>query len=137
MEIMTNSSFQKPVIHKKVGGLNNIISTDSSISVKWNTGCAIPNEGCPVGISELLTLPQRVVTDDWNRFCSKVRNLLVVLGQLNDKIEEEISALMRCGDLGCKKDNLCRELGGVFKSVGYYDHLIKLPMFFSMKMAFN
>jgi hypothetical protein len=82
-----------------------------------------------------------------------VRNLLAVLGQLNERIEEEISALVRCGDLGCKKGNLVRELGQVFQSVGYntiwlpgemnfdsladYAQLIKLPMFISMKMAFN
>ena len=153
MEIMTNSSFQMPVIHKKAGELNNNISTGYSVAVKWNHGCAIPNEGCPLGISELLTLPHRVVTDDWNCFCSNVRNLLAVLGQLNERIEEEISALVRCGDLGCIKGNLFRELGRVFQSVGYntiwlpgemnfdslayYAHLIKLPMFISMKMAFN
>ena len=46
-----------------------------------------------------------------------MRNLLAVLGQLNERIEEEISALVRCGDLGCIKGNLFRKLGRVFQSL--------------------
>jgi hypothetical protein len=66
MEIMTSSSFQKPIIHKKVG-LQKIYlmkSNVSSVDVKWNTGCAIPIIGCPVGISDLRTIPHKV--EDWS-----------------------------------------------------------------------
>jgi hypothetical protein len=62
MEIMMNSSFQKPFIHQKVGvkrkHLKKVIS--SLIDVKWTHGCAIPKVGCPEGINHLLTLPNRV-----------------------------------------------------------------------------
>ncbi len=77
----------------------------------------------------------------------------MVLGQFNDTVEDELSVLMTHGDLGCMKDNLVRELYRVFQAVGYhtfmlpcemdyatlayYAHLVKLPMFVSMKMIFN
>jgi hypothetical protein len=58
MEIMMNSSLQKPFIHQKVGvkrkHLKNMIS--SSIVVKWKNGRAIPKVGCPEGINNLLIL---------------------------------------------------------------------------------
>ena len=118
MEIMTNLSFQKPFIHQKVSGSN--MHTGYSIEVKWNTGCAIRNIGCPLGINELMTLPQRVVTNDWNCFFGNVRNLLAVLGQCNDVIENKLSALMMSGNLGCNKGNLIRELGQVIQAAGYH-----------------
>jgi hypothetical protein len=98
MEIMTNSSFQKPIIHKKVGvkKINLTKSNVSSVEVKWNTGCAIPKIGCPVGISDLITLPHKVETAQWNCFHGNVRNLLVVLSHSNDRIEEGLSSLTRC-----------------------------------------
>ena len=62
MEIMTNSSFQTPIIHKRVGQkkINLNKSNVFSVYVKWNTGCAIPKIGCPVGISDLRTLHHKV-----------------------------------------------------------------------------
>ena len=155
MEIMTNSSFQKPIIHKKVGlkKINQNKSNVSSVDVKWNTGCAIPKTGCPVGISDLIILPHKVETAQWNCFRGNVRNLLAVLSQSNDGIEEGLSLLTRRGDLGSWKGNLVRELSMVFQDVGYhtfllpnemdfenlsyYAHLMKLPMVVSMKMSFN
>jgi hypothetical protein len=121
--------------------------------VKWNTGCAIPKIGCPVGISDLITLPHKVETAQWNCFRGNVRNLLAVLSQSNDHIEEGLSSLTRSGDLGSWKGNLVHELSAVFQDVGYhtfllpndmdfenlsyYAHLIKLPMVVSIKMSFN
>ena len=155
MEIMTNSSFQKPIIHKKVGlkKINQNKSNVSSVDVKWNTGCAIPKTGCPVGISDLIILPHKVETAQWNCFRGNVRNLLAVLNQSNDGIEKGLSSLTRRGDLGSWKGNLVRELSMVFQDVGYhtfllpnemdfenlsyYAHLMKLPMVVSMKMSFN
>lgn len=52
-----------------------------------------------MGINDLITLPHRVDTDHWDCFHGKVRNLLVVLGQ-NNRIEGELSAFTRCGDVG-------------------------------------
>ena len=62
MEIMTNSSFQKPTIHKKSRSekINLSKSNVSSIDLKWNTGCAPPKIGCPLGISDLRSLPHKV-----------------------------------------------------------------------------
>jgi hypothetical protein len=155
MEIMTNSSFQKPIIHKKVGlkKINQNKSNVSSVDVKWNTGCAIPRIRCPVGISDLIILPHKIETAQWNCFRGNVRNLLAVLSQSNDGIEEGLSSLTRHGDLGSWKGNLVRELLRVFQDVGYhtfslpnemdfenlsyYVHLMKLPMVVSMKMSFN
>ena len=72
----------------------------------------------------------------------------MVLGQSNDRIEDNLSALISHGDLGCMKGNLVWELCRVFQAVGYhtfmlpcemdyatlayYAHLVKLPMFVSM-----
>ena len=83
----------------------------------------------------------------------KCKKSFVVLGQSNDRIEDNLSALISHGDLGCMKGNLVWEMNRVFQAVGYhtfmlpcemgydtlahYSHLMKLPMFISMKMAFN
>ena len=47
---MTNSSFQKPIIHihqkvsaKRKEHKNSIVAL---VEVKWNTGCGIPEVGC-------------------------------------------------------------------------------------------
>ena len=132
MEIMTNSSFQKPIIHKKVGlkKINQNKSNVSSVDVKWNTGCAIPKTGCPVGISDLIILPHKVETAQWNCFRGNVRNLLAVLSQSNDGIEEGLSSLTRRGDLGSWKGNLVRELSMVFQDVGYHTFLLPNEMDF-------
>ena len=155
MEIMTNSSFQKPIIHKKVGlkKINLNKSNVSSVDVKWNTGCAIPKIGCTVGISDLITLPHKAETAQWNCFCGNVRNLLAVLSQSNDRIEGGLSSLTRRRDLGSWKGNLVHELSMMFQDVGYhtfllpneidfknlsyYAHLMKLQMVASMKISFN
>jgi hypothetical protein len=119
MEIMTNSSFQKTIIHKNVGQtkvhLNK--STVSSIDVKWNTGCAIPKIECPVGMSDLMTLPHKVETAQLNCFHGNVRNDMAVLSQSNDHIEEGLTSLTRSGDLGSWKGNLLRKLSMVFQDV--------------------
>ena len=76
-----------------------------------------------------------------------------MLGQSNDRIEDNLSVLISHGDLGCMKANLVPEFHRVFQVAGYhtfmlpcevdydtlayYAHLMKLPMFISMKMAFN
>ena len=155
MEIMTNSSFQKPFIHQKVGvkrkHLKKVIS--SSIDVKWKNGCAIPKVGCPEGINDLLTLPNRVETDQWNCFHGNVRNLLAVLGQLDDKLDKELFKLTQIGDFGCMKGDIVQELCVVFQAAGYhtfvlpremdfeklsyYTHLMKLPILVSVQMSFN
>ena len=155
MEIMTNSSFQKPFIHQKVGvkrkHLKKVIS--SSIDVKWKNGCAIPKVGCPEGINDLLTLPNRVETDQWNCFRGNVRNLLAVLGQLDDTLDEELFKLTQIGDFGCMKGDIVQELRVVFQAAGYhtfvlpremdfeklsyYTHLMKLPILVSVQMSFN
>jgi len=156
MEIMTNSSFQKPIIHQKVGVKRKFRKKKplgSSIDVKWNHGCAIPKVGCPAGINDLVTLPNRVETDQWNCFRGNVRNLLAVLGQLDESLEEKVIQLSRNGDLGCMKGNLVQELHVVFQAAGYhtfllpremdfeklsyYIHLMKLPVFVSVQMSFN
>jgi len=90
--------------------------------MKWNTECAIPKIGCPVGISDLKTLPHKVETAQWNCFRGNVRNLLAVLSQSNDCIEEGLSSLTRHGDLGCSKGNLVGELSMFFQDVGYGAH---------------
>ena len=156
MEIMTNSSFQKPIVHQKVGVKRKFQkkkAIPSSIDVKWNHGCAIPKVGCPAGINDLVTLPNRVETDQWNCFRGNVRNLLAVLGQLDESLEEKVIQLSRNGDLGCMKGNLVQDLHVVFQAAGYhtfllpremdfeklsyYTHLMKLPILVSAQMSFN
>ena len=121
--------------------------------MKWQTGCAIPKVGCPLGINDEITLPHQVKTDHWNCFSGNVKNHLAVLGQSSDRIEDNLSELISHGDSGCMKENLVRGLHRVFQDAGchtfmlpcemdydilaYSAHLIKLPMFISMKMAFN
>jgi hypothetical protein len=126
---------------KKMTQMKSIVS---SVDVKWNTGCPIPKIGRTVGISKLITLPHKVETAQWNCFSGNVRNLLAVLSPSNDRIEEGLSSLTRCRDLGSWKGNLVRELLMVSQDVGchtfllpsemdfenlsYYAHLMKLPM---------
>ena len=114
MKIMTNSSFQKPIIKQKVGAKRKEPkkSTVASVEVKWQTGCAIPRVGCPLGINDVMTLPHQVETDQWNCFSGNVKNLLAVLGQSNDRIEDNLSALISHGDLGCMKGNLVWGVSG-------------------------
>ena len=96
MEIMTNSSFQKPIIHQKEGEKRKEMkkSTVALVEVKWQTGFAIPKVRCPLGINDVMTLPHQVETDQWNCFSGNVKNLLMVLGQSNDRIEDNLTALI-------------------------------------------
>ena len=92
MEIMTHSSFQKRIINQKVGAKRKELkkSTVALVEVKWQTGCAIPKVGCPLGINDVMTLPHQVETDQWNCFSENVKNILTVLGQSNDRIEDNL-----------------------------------------------
>ena len=121
--------------------------------MKWKNGCAIPKVGCPEGINDLLTLPNRVETDQWNCFRGNVRNLLAVLGQLDDTLDEELFKLTQIGDFGCMKGDIVQELRVVFQAAGYhtfvlpcdmdfekisyYTHLRKLTILVSVQMSFN
>ena len=79
---MTNSSFQKPITHQKVDEKRKELkkSTVALVEVKWQTGCAIPKVGCPLGINDVMTLPHQVETDQRHGFGGNVKYLLV-LGQ--------------------------------------------------------
>ncbi len=58
----------------------------------------------------------------------KCKNLLAVLGQSNDKIEDNLSALISHGDLRCMKGKLVRELHRVFQAAGYHTFMLPCEM---------
>ena len=65
IEIMTNSSFQKPIIHihQKVSAKRKEKKSIFALVDQWKKGCAIPKVGCPLGINDVMTLPHQVETD--------------------------------------------------------------------------
>ena len=97
------------------------------VQVKSDTGCAIPKVGCPLGINDVMTLPHQVETDQWNCFSGNVKNLLAVLGQSNDRIEDNLSALISHGDLGCMKECLVWSCIGV-QVAGYHTFMLPCEM---------
>ena len=106
-----------------------------------------------MGINDLVTVPNRVQTDQWNCFRGNVRILLVVLGQLDESLEAKVIRLSWDGDLGCMKGNLLQEMHVMFQVAGYhtfvlphemdfeklsyYIHFMNLPIFISVQISFN
>ena len=152
MSIFTFYIYQFPQPHFKtlwfikIGVKKNCMkSIVSSIEVKWITRCDIHNMGCPVGISDLMTLPYKVKTAQWHCFCGNVRHLLAVLGQSNDHIAaitflhwqgteiwdvQKVIWFVNCLgaflDVGCHTFLLPSEMD--FENLSYQAHLMKLPV---------